>query len=207
MRAELNWRRGLGRPLIPLLLVPLLILGAVAETASGKIRTRVFSSGTINRPIPDPVGNAGVEISQFKRVRVRGVIRDVNIAVRITHPDAQSLELSASHGTRKGPIKFVNLKDNGTLLDPMGADFGTGAEACRGSTFTVFDSQAPTPAADGAPPFAGRFAPLTDLRTFNRSQLAGGWSLDLLDIYDGDAGVLNCWQIRVRYTPRRRHRR
>ena len=209
MGAELNWREGLGRRLIPWLLMPLLILGAVAETASGQhqTRTKVFSSGTINRPIPDPEGIAGIEIAQNRRVRVRGVIRDVNLAVRITHPDAQSLELGAFHATPNGVIEFVNLKERGTLLDPMGADFGTGAEACRGSVFTVFDSQSPTSITDGGPPFAGRFAPLSNLRTFNRSQLRGRWGLELLDTTDGDAGVLNCWRIRVRYKPRPRHRR
>lgn len=183
-------------------MVALLLPGVAGGTAGAK--TKTFSSGKIDRTIPDPVGLTGTEIAPYIQVRRGGRVRDVNVAVRISHPDAQELQLGVSHIPPNGVLRLGTLKDGGTLLDPIGADFGTGAPACKGAFFTVFDTQAPTSILDGAPPFAGPFSPAGTLNRFNGVRLRGKWWLDLLDVTDGDVGVLNCWRITVRYKPPRK---
>lgn len=39
----------------------------------------------------------GAEIAPSIKVEARGTVRDVNVAVRITHPNAREIELGASH--------------------------------------------------------------------------------------------------------------
>jgi hypothetical protein len=168
------------------------------------LKTRVFSSGPINRPIPDVVGIAGVEIAPSIRVLARGRVRDVNVAVRISHPRARDLDLDASHIPGDGVLTGTHLKEHGSLADPLGADFGGGAAACNGASFTVFDSQAPTSILDAAPPFVGTFSPLMSLATFNRTQLRGRWYLDILDTEPGAAGTINCWKLKITYKPPKR---
>jgi subtilisin-like proprotein convertase family protein len=41
---------------------------------------------------------------------------------------------------------------------------------------------------------------------FNGMQLRGRWYLDLLDTNPGDAGVLHCWQLTIRYKPAKRRK-
>jgi subtilisin-like proprotein convertase family protein len=178
----------------------LLPAGAVPAMAGAKIKT--FSSGTINRPIPDTVGGVGEEIAPSIRIRVRGRVKDVNVAVRITHPDSRDLSLTVANPNLKG----FQLRENGQLNDPKGADFGAGPATCAG-TPTLFDTQAPTSILQGTPPFAGSFAPVSPLTGFNGGRLRGKWSLFLLDHFATNAGVLNCWKLIVRYKPQRKKTR
>jgi subtilisin-like proprotein convertase family protein len=182
----------------------MLVLGAIAGTAEAK--TKVFSSGNINQPIPDPAGGSGTEIAPSFKVKTRGTVKDVNVAVRISHPDARELEIGASHIPAKGVLREVRLKEVGQLSEPKGVDFGAGAAGCQGAIFTVFDSQASTPIFGATPPFAGSFLPASSLRPLN-GPLQGKWFLDLVDSAPGDAGVLNCWQIIVRYKPEKKRQR
>lgn len=178
-----------------------LLLLAAAVPATGKTKTRTFSSGTINRPIPDTVGKFGEEIAPSIRVKARGRVRDVNVAVRISHPDSRDLSLSVANPVFKG----FRLRENGQLNDPKGADFGVGPAGCAG-TPTLFDTQAPTSILQGSPPFAGTFAPVSPLSGFNGGQMRGKWSLSILDHFETNVGVLNCWKLIIRYKPERRKR-
>lgn len=101
-------------------------------------------------------------------------------------------------------LKGTKLKEHGTLQDPAGADFGAGSAGCKGATFTVFDDQAPTSILVGSPPLLGSFAPLEPLAALNRTQLRDRWYLDVLDFSPGGAGVIDCWQMKIRYTPAQR---
>jgi subtilisin-like proprotein convertase family protein len=189
------------RRLAPLMAAAL-ILGAFAGAAEAK--TKVFTSGNVNQPIPDP-GDGGFGIAPSFKVKTRGTVKDVNVGVRISHPDARELEIGASHFPAKGILRSVGLKEVGQLSEPPGADFGSGAPACTGALFTVFDSQASTPIFGAPPPFAGSFLPSTSLRPLN-GPLEGKWFLDLLDAVPGDTGVLHCWQITVRYKPAKKRK-
>lgn len=176
-------------------------LPAGAPAAKTKTKTKTFSSGTINRPIPDTIGGVGEEIAPSIRIKVRGRVKDVNVAVRITHPDSRDLSLSVANPAFKG----FQLRDNGQLNDPRGGDFGAGSPDCAG-TPTVFDTQAPSSILQGTPPFAGPFAPVAPLTGFNGGELRGKWSLFLLDHFATNSGVLNCWKLIVRYRPAPRKR-
>jgi hypothetical protein len=183
---------------------------AVAEVAGADVavaKTKVFSSGPVARAIPDPAKGFGAEIGPSIKINARGRVQDVDVAVRISHPEAWQLEIGASHIPSGGALTGMVLKEHGSLADPKGPGFGARAAGCEGATFTVFDSGAPASILQGAPPFAGVFAPIGRLSAFNRTQLRGRWYLDLLDIQEGAAGTLDCWQLKVRYKPPREKRR
>jgi hypothetical protein len=182
------------------------VLAVAAWPSTAVAKTRVFSSGSINRPIPDTVGRMGVEIGPSIKIEAKGRVRHVSYRVRISHPKAQQLELGASHIPSGGVLRLANLKEHGTLLDPEGADFGAGGYGCDGASFTVFDDQAPMPIQQGAPPFLGPFAPVTPLAAMNGTQLRGRWYLDVLDFTEGGTGTIVCWQVKIRYTPAKKHR-
>jgi subtilisin-like proprotein convertase family protein len=176
--------------------------------AKPKLRTTTFSSGDVNLLIPEPVGIQAFPISSTIRVKVRGRIKDVNVAVRITIPDDRDLELIVVGPTVKG----ARLKEHAFRNDPKGADFGTGPPSCAG-TPTIFDSQATTPILQGLPPFAGSFVPSQSLNGLRRGRVDGKWSLELLDSFPGNIdgtagapGVLNCWKLTIRYRPGPRRR-
>jgi subtilisin-like proprotein convertase family protein len=171
--------------------------------AKPKLRTKTFSSGNVNLQIPEPAGIQAFPISSAIRVKVKGRIKDVNVAVRITIPDDRDLELIVV-----GPnVNGARLKEHAFRNDPKGADFGTGPASCAG-TPTIFDSQAATPILQGLPPFAGSFRPTQSLNTLRGGRVDAKWSLELLDSFPGNIdgtpgapGVLNCWKLTIRYTP------
>jgi subtilisin-like proprotein convertase family protein len=175
--------------------------------AKSKLKTKTFLSGDINRPIPEPVGVQSFTLTSPIKVKPRGRIKDVNVAVRITIPDDRDLEILVN-----GPrFNGSRLKEHAFRNDPKGADFGAGPAGCAGAP-TVFDSQATTSIFQGLPPFLGSFVPATSLNTFNRGRLQGRWALEVMDVFRGSvdgpqfasAGVLNCWKLKVRYKPQRK---
>jgi subtilisin-like proprotein convertase family protein len=185
-------------------LTVLVVLSMPAEGAGAK--TKTFSSGNLGQQIPDPLGNESFVISSPIRVKAKGRIRDVNVSVRITIPDARDLELMVVGPTFNG----ATLKENGFLNSPKGPDFGTGPAGC-GGTPTVFDSQAPVSIVQGSPPFIGSFSPATSLNTLRGGRLQGKWGLELMDHFPGSIdgtpggpGVLDCWKLTVRYKPKKR---
>lgn len=185
-----------------------LCVSAGAAGAKSKLKTKTFSSGNINRQIPEPVGLQAFPITSSIQVKPRGRIKDVDVAVRVTIPDDRDLEILVQGPTVKG----ARLKEHAFRNDPKGADFGAGLASCDGMP-TVFDSQATTSIFQGLPPFLGSFAPSTPLTALNRGPVHGKWTLELLDSFPGNIdgspgnpGVLNCWKLKIRYKPQRRRR-
>jgi subtilisin-like proprotein convertase family protein len=186
--------------------VAVVCLPAGVAAANAKLKTKTFSSGNINRQIPEPVGIQAFPITSSIQVKPRGRIKDVNVAVRVTIPDDRDLEILFQGPTFKG----ARLKEHAFRNDPKGSDFGAGPASCAGVP-TVFDSQATTSIFQGTPPFAGSFVPSTSLNGLNGGQLHGKWTLELLDSFPGNIdgtagnpGVLNCWKLKVRYKPQRK---
>jgi hypothetical protein len=184
-------------------LTVLLVLSMPAGGAGAK--TKTFSSGNLGLQIPEPVGVQSFVISSPIRVKAKGRVKDVNVSVRITIPDARDLELTVVGPTSNG----ATLKENGFLNSPKGPDFGTGPASC-GGTPTVFDSQAPVSIVQGSPPFLGSFSPATSLNTLRGGRLQGKWALELMDHFpgsiDGTPGgpsVLDCWKLTIRYKPKK----
>lgn len=179
---------------------------ASAPTAAAELKKKPFSSGNVNLTIPEPFGIFQPDLDSIIRVKTRGRIRDVNVAVRITIPDDRDLGLFVTVPAIKG----AHLKEHGQLNQPKGPDFGAGPTGC-GGTPTVFDSQAATPILQGAPPFLGSYVPVNSLNGFNRGRVDGKWRLTVTDRFPGSIdgtpaspGVLNCWKLTVRYKPQRK---
>jgi subtilisin-like proprotein convertase family protein len=196
-----GWASLLG---VCLAVVVVACFGPGTAGAKAKLKTKTFSSGNVNLQIPEPVGIQAFSVSSSIRVKPRGRIKDVNVAVRITIPDDRDLEILVN-----GPrFNGSRLKEHAFRNDPKGADFGAGPAGCAGAP-TVFDSQATTSIFQGLPPFLGSFVPATSLNTFNGGRTRGKWTLDVMDVFRGSvdgpqfssAGVLNCWKLTIRYRP------
>ena len=170
---------------VALALVGAIAFVAVPGAALGK--SRAFSSGPINRPIPnnDPVG-------VFAPIGVgkKGTVKDVNVAVRISHPNVSQLSLYLFKGE-----KYVRLA---TGVGGAGNDFGSGTADCNG-TFTIFDGAAPTFIHNGAPPFNGQYRPSESLAAFNGNKTKGKWRLLAYDSAGGTSGLVNCWVLGLKY--------
>jgi subtilisin-like proprotein convertase family protein len=190
--------RGRSR-LLGLGLVVVIAAGLPAGVAQGKLKKRTFSSGNINRAIPDKVGVFETFIASPISVKAWGKLKSVKVAVRITHPDTGDLSLVANNPA----IKASTLADKRQGLGGNDDDFGAGVAACNGSVSTVFDDAAPTSILDGVNPFAGSFRPVTPLAPFRGGQIHGKWFLEVGDQQVGNAGVINCWQLKIRYKPQR----
>jgi hypothetical protein len=174
------------------------LLTAAAGAGVAEAKTKFFSSGPVNMPIPDAVGNFGTGVLSNLQIAKRGRVKDVDIYVRITHPDTTDLTLDISKGQFGAALLVEAYPKDGVAPSP---DFGAGAPGCQGALFTVFDDAAPVSITAADNPFSGSFRPEQSLRDFNGAPLRGKWSLGLLDGTSTDAGTLNCWQLRVRYKP------
>ena len=146
--------------------------------------TTSYSSGPLNRPIPD----LGF-IEQPIQVNDAGPILDVNARVRINHTYDEDLNLYliGPDGTTV-ELSFGNGED--------GENYGSGPTNCSG-TFTTFDDQAGTSIVNGTAPFAGTFRPEESLAAFNGKSSAGQWRLRVEDDQSGDTGTLFCWEFQI----------
>jgi hypothetical protein len=204
MRATLVEPMPLAKCAVTLAALTVLVVLSMPAGGAGA-KTKTFSSGNLGLQIPEPVGVQSFVISSPIRVKAKGRVKDVNVSVRITIPDARDLELTFVGPTSNG----ATLKENGFLNSPKGPDFGTGPASC-GGTPTVFDSQAPVSIVQGSPPFLGSFSPATSLNTLRGGRLQGKWALELMDHFpgsiDGTPGgpsVLDCWKLTIRYKPKK----
>ncbi|HSJ16758.1 MAG TPA: hypothetical protein VK920_01525 [Solirubrobacterales bacterium] len=150
-------------------------------------KSKLFSSGPINRPIPnnDPVG-------VFAPIGVgkKGTVKDVNVAVRISHPNVSQLSLYLFKRE-----KYVRLA---TGVGGAGNNFGSGTADCNG-TFTIFDGAAPTFIHHGTAPFNGAFRPSESLAAFDGDKTKGTWRLFAVDSTGGTSGLVNCWVLSLKY--------
>jgi subtilisin-like proprotein convertase family protein len=172
---------------VALTLVAACAVAALAVPAAAGAKSRAFSSGPINRPIPnnDPVG-------MFAPIKVgkKGTVKDVNVAVRVSHPNVSQLSLYLFKRE-----KYVRLA---TGVGGAGNNFGSGSADCNG-TFTIFDGRAPTFIQSGTAPFNGGFRPSESLTAFNGGKTRGTWRLLAIDDTGGTSGLVNCWVLGLKY--------
>jgi subtilisin-like proprotein convertase family protein len=182
--------------------VALAALGMAVGPAQAGAKTKTFSSGAINQPLADAVEPfPGLTASRIA-AKPRGTVQDINLAIRISHPQTSDLTLDLEH---RGGLGFVRLVENWRGPTPVNdADFGAGAAGCAGAAFTVFDGAAPTFITEADNPFVGAFKPNDALAAYNGAPLRGPWSLVIEDSNQGNAGTLHCWQMTVRYRPQKR---
>jgi subtilisin-like proprotein convertase family protein len=152
--------------------------------AGAKTKTKTYSSGPLNAAIEDAALNTYPLTAKRK-----GKVKDVEVAVRITHAFDRDLDIYLVSPR----AKFVQLSaDNGGT----GNNYGSGAADCTG-TFTVFDDAAPTPITAALPPFVGSFKPQEPLSTVKGAKAKGDWQLLVSDDDATITGTLNCWQLTI----------
>src|SRR5919201_413240 len=128
-------------------LVTAAVLIASAAFAAAAVKTGKYSSG-----------NLGKRISDFRftvarvNVRDRGKVKNVAASVRLNYPFTCDLAI----GLIAPDNRAVTLSSE--ECTDTEANFGTGANSCRGKP-TVFSDQAKRPISSGANPYAGSFKP------------------------------------------------
>ncbi len=128
----------------------LIAILAVSSFAAAKVKT--FSSGPVGMPIPDAVGQtpSRLRAEQLQGAKTRGTIKDVDVAVRITHPDSTDLTLGLYH--RFGVFYPVQAAEGRHRAEPR----PRGRIGVRGGGLhETFDDEAPL-TLDATSPFAGR---------------------------------------------------
>jgi hypothetical protein len=176
-----------------------------APAAGAKVKTKVYSSGPIGLPIPDGAGVSEPVRTPPIRINKRGKILDVNVAVRITHPDTTQLDVSVFDNNFKGGYLFDHEPKDGAI--PLSPDLGAGPGDCTGS-FTVFDDQAPLAISSATNPYVGSFVPTFEsapdriLKSFKGKSLEGRYRLEVGDSTAGRIGYVNCWELIIRYDPK-----
>jgi subtilisin-like proprotein convertase family protein len=187
-------KQGIRRGLV-LVLAGVLVLG-VAGIAGGKVKTRTFSSGDIDRAIPDPGTTSHVFDLKKKRFK-RSKVKDVDVAVRITHEDVEDLLISVTAPNGRE----VDLSSmNGTDFDN---DYGTGDQSCSGE-LTVFNDEAEASVEDAEAPFTGQYVPEDPLSELDRSRVKGLWRVSVEDYDSALTGELNCAELQVKYKKKKK---
>jgi hypothetical protein len=148
--------------------------------------------------IPDGGGPAEQLVRDplaVKGLNPRGKIKDINVAVRITHPFAADLEIYLAT-----PRGVINLAHD---VGGNGNNYGNGFAGCSGGQ-TIFDSQTPTSIATPSleAPFVGSFAPIESLELLrglgNKKATNATWSLLVMDDSNvHPSGTLDCFTLAV----------
>jgi hypothetical protein len=181
-----------------------LALLAPAAQAHKKIVTKVFQTGvgSPNGGLPLNIPDGGGPAQQLVRdplavngLNPRGKIKDVNVAVRISHPFAADLEIYLAT-----PRGVINLSHD---VGGNGNNYGNGFGGCSGGQ-TVFDSQTPTSIATPGlqAPFVGFFAPQESLDLLhglgNKKATNATWSLLVMDDSNvHPTGTVDCFTLTV----------
>lgn len=157
---------------------------AICAAATGTASAKVYSSGTIDKRIPD-LGRAVSTIKVKKDVP----ITDINVNVRITHGFQEDLLVGLfGHG------EFTELVSQS---DASGKSMGTGPKSC-GGTFTTFDDEAVPTIPGSSAPYAGHFRPAGELNSaYEGDSAAARWKLYIFDLNASDKGHLHCWQLDI----------
>jgi subtilisin-like proprotein convertase family protein len=180
----------------------LLLIGALVGTlvlafaglAGGKIKTKTFSSGSINEAFGS-LGQPTIteEIDLNKKRFKRSKVKDVDVGVRISH--SYNLDVDLSLTAPNGRSVDLSSDNGGSGED----DYGSGSTSCSG-TKTVFNDEAETSIEDGSSPFNGQFLPEERLSTLDGSKVKGPWRLTVTDDFTIDTdGVLHCFDLKVKY--------
>ena len=140
---------------------------ALVAPAGATAKAKLLSSGPINLPIPNAAPTGVFAPIGFGK---KGTVKDINVAVRISHPNVSQLNLYLFKGEKY----------------------------CTG-TMTVFDGAAPTFIQTGNAPFNGAFRPQQSLALFNGDQSKGTWRLFAYDQAGGTSGLINCWVLGINY--------
>ena len=183
-------------------------LALMAPAAGAKVKTKVYSSGPLGLPIPDGGNFTDPALTPPIRIKKkeRGKILDVDVAVRVTHPDTTQLDVSVFDNNFVGGYLFDHEPKDGGI--PLSPDLGAGPGDCTDS-FTVFDDQAAVAISGASNPYVGTFVPTFEgapapvLKFFRGKSIAGRYRLEVGDSTAGRTGYVNCWELIIRYNPKK----
>jgi subtilisin-like proprotein convertase family protein len=113
---------------------------------------------------------------------------DVNVHVRLDHTFDFDLQITLIPPSGQRIVLSQNRGGDGD-------NFGIGIPPAH--TPTVFDDQAATPIAAGAPPFVGSFRPDDPLALANGESVNGDWILEIADQFFLDSGTLFTWSLEL----------
>jgi uncharacterized repeat protein (TIGR01451 family) len=166
---------------------------ALACAGSAAASTTTYSSGDLSVAMPDNTP-AGIDVPLA--IPDRGTDYALRVLLRVSHTFNADIDasLKAPDGTTLSLFTDVNGGGDG---------LGDGAQSCSGTLLTL-DDAAPTAIETAAVPppgtgLTGTFRPETPARlaTFNGHELAGVWTLHMVDDAAGDLGDVHCFQLQV----------
>jgi len=179
--------------------IALLATAMLAAPAGAKTKTK---TKTLSNATPVAIPDAGpppdeIPGAVFDDIGIgkKGIVKDINVGVQITHPDTSELELWLLKGDEPIPL---SLNNSGPGADDDNFGSGTG---CVGG-MTVFDGAAPLRLFNANNPFDGSFRPDADdlpLGVYNGGQLKGTWRLLVIDESNLQTGTITCFQLTARY--------
>ena len=172
----------------------LAVLALTLSAAAAGAVTKTFSSGNLSREI----ARDGRALEKLK-VPAHGKLKDVDLMVRMKHPDLSNLlSVELSNPEAHNIAQTLELVSGGSFT---GADLGTGGGKCA-SQLTVFDDEALTPIGNGIGPYTGSYAPEPPgLSNFDREKMSGKWELFVENGHDDVSGALYCWKLRITCKP------
>lgn len=112
-------------------------------------------------------------------------IADVNVSVRINHPNAADLDV------------FL-IAPNGTRIELFTDVGGTGDHFGTDVVWTTLDDEASASVAAGKAPFAGVYRPEGRLNVMDGLPSNGNWTLEIVDDYKRNVGRVIGWSIALR---------
>lgn len=181
----------------PAVLAAALVLAPAAQAGSGE--GFFYTKGPV--PIPDGHGAAKLDIVSVLPSDVDPTVDDVNLTVRVNHPQTRDLVVTLKRpdymGAFAGP-RVLTLSNR----DTHGTNLGRGRCPATNpgvalARFTTFDDDASTAIGDGTAPYEGIFDPVEPMSTFNQYHAAPGdpetWTLKVKDVRAGHLpGKLLC---------------
>ena len=152
---------------------------------TGAYTTRKFTTSNIDcgtfsardTPIEISDGSSATYTSTISMIDDIPIL-DVDVTLDILHSWVSDLRISL-----RSPA--------GTVVVLTSSNGGSGVNY----SVTVFDDDATTPIAAGAPPFNGTFIPEQALSAFNGESVQGDWILIVEDIWFGDGGFINDFKL------------
>jgi subtilisin-like proprotein convertase family protein len=133
---------------------------------------------------PAEIPNSAVVTSQLRVADVAGELTDVDVQLDIAHnwdADLQVFLISP----------FLTRVE---LFEGVG-------EGGRNLRDTHFDDDAAISIRDAETPFDGVFRPEEPLAIFNGEDPRGFWTLEVIDNFEADAGILQDWSLRISTSP------
>lgn len=183
------------RSIVTLLCASVSVILWIVPASSGP-ETQLLSTGPV--VVVNDAGNIGTQFDP-PDVRRGGVISDVNVRVRIDHPQDDEVDLFlfySGYPLGGGPSELIELElssDNGGT----GANYGSGTTDCSG-TMTTFDDEAAVAVTAGTAPFAGSFRPEEPLSTLDGRTSTGRWTLVISDDeIPPSSGTVFCFEVEI----------